>query len=86
MQGRRALRRLVEAHPEIVPFAELDRLLLSYGFERRPVHMGVLHYVYVRDKWVVTLPYQRLHVGAQYVREVLRILDEVDEQDAAGDD
>jgi hypothetical protein len=48
--------------------------------------MGVLHYVYVRDKWVVTLPYQRLHVGAQYVREVLRILDEVDEQDAAGDD
>jgi hypothetical protein len=79
MQGREDLKRLIALHPEMVPWPELDRLLLAYGFEGK---IRGWHCVYVLGPWQITVPITRPYVHMYFVRQVLRILDQVDQQRA----
>lgn len=64
--------------PQNVSFDDLDRLLNAYGFTRRQPRSGSSHYVYSFGQLRITVPYERPHVKAMYVKQVLAILDELD--------
>ena len=78
MAGKR-LCKLVErilANTQKVRFAEIDRLLTEFGFERKQPGKGSSHYVY-RKKGCnpLTVPKNRPYVKEIYIRQVIKLLD-----------
>ncbi len=70
----------IRNNPKNVRFEDLDQVLRDYGFERRQPGSGSSHYVYIHRVWPkyqLTVPYKRPFLKSHYVREVLKILDEI---------
>ena len=67
----------VRSNPKSVRFEDLDALLLHLGFERRQPGSGSSHYVYRHGAHVITIARHKPYVHSQAVRQVLRILDEI---------
>jgi len=80
MEDRYKPKSRIAARPRAVSFPELDRLLRDYGLERRQPRSGSSHYVYTRGGYQISVPFKRPHVGVHYVKEVLKILDRIDEE------
>jgi hypothetical protein len=70
----------IRGNPKNVRFEELDRLLIDFGFSRRQPRGGSSHYIYVRDKTRLTIPMNRPHLREVYVRQVLKLLEEIDNE------
>jgi len=64
-----------------VRFQDLDRLLRSYGFERRQRRRGSSHYVYHRGRWHRSVPAHRPHLRRYVVLEALAALAEMDAEE-----
>ena len=80
MTRREKLRQRVEQAPKQVRFEDLDRLLRAYGFEVRPPRGGGSHYFYTRGRYQISVPYRRPHVLVAYVRRVLKLIDQAEEE------
>jgi predicted RNA binding protein YcfA (HicA-like mRNA interferase family) len=57
-----------------VRFDEIDRLLIGLGFERRS---SGSHFVYRMEKIQITIPQRKPFILPVYVKNVLRIIDEL---------
>jgi hypothetical protein len=68
-------------NPKGVRFEDVDALLAYYGFERRQPGSGSSHYVYRRGAHVITIARHKPFVHSQAVREILRILDDIVEEE-----
>lgn len=70
----------IRNNPNHVRFEELDRLLRAFGFERRQPRGGSSHYFYICAEHRISVPMKRPFVRAVYVKEVLKILDEIENE------
>ena len=78
MSGKK-LCKLVErilTNTQKVRFAEIDRLLTKFGFERKQLGKGSSHYVY-RKKGCspLTVPKNRPYVKEIYIKQAIKLLD-----------
>lgn len=65
-------------NPKTVRFEDVDSLLLSFGFEKRQKGS---HATYSLEKHrPITIPLRRPYILPVYVKHVLQILDEMDEE------
>ena len=64
-------------NPTNVKFETLRTILLSYGFSERQPRGGSSHYTYTLDEFIITVP-KKKPLKAIYVKNVLRIIDEID--------
>lgn len=80
MSRKEKLLQKIRNNPKNVSFEDLDRILDWYEFDRRQSRSGSSHYVYTRGSYSVTVPFRRPHVGTVYVKEVLAILAEIDDE------
>lgn len=69
---RRELWRRIAARPHAVHFAELEKLLLVYGWRFERAGKGD-HQIYARGPERLALPYRRGTVLLTYVRQVLQL-------------
>ena len=70
----------IRNNPLNVRFEELARLLLDYGFLRRQPRSGSSHYIYVRNSLRITIPMNRPHLKEIYVKQVVKLLEEIDNE------
>jgi hypothetical protein len=70
----------IRSNPKNVRFDDLDRVLHDYGFERRQPSSGSSHYFYFLGDKRLTIPMKRPFVKAIYVKQVLSILEEIDDE------
>ena len=70
----------IRSNPLNVRFEELDRLLMDYGFQRRQPSGGSSHYIYIRNGIRITIPMNRPHLKAIYVKQVVKLLEEIDNE------
>ncbi|MCB0046517.1 MAG: type II toxin-antitoxin system HicA family toxin [Caldilineaceae bacterium] len=69
----------VRNSPKSVSFADLDSLLIAYGFELRRSRGS--HHIYSHTEYLelrITVPFKRPHVGATYVRWVLALIEQLE--------
>jgi hypothetical protein len=71
----------VRNNPKAVAFADLDKLLSQLGFQCRQPRSGSSHYVYTFGALRLTVPYKRPHVKEIYVKEALRVIDQMLQSD-----
>ena len=76
------LRQRIARNPKHVRFADLDRLLRGYGFQVRQPGKGSSHYIYTRGWWRITVPRKRPFVREHYVRDALKLLEEIEAEGA----
>lgn len=73
----------IRQNPSHVSFKDIDKVLTWYGFTCRQPGGGSSHYFYHLRvggrKFPLTIPYKRPHVGRTYVKDMLAVLDELDE-------
>ena len=81
MVRREKLRKRIETNPKHVRFEDLDKLLRAYGFEVRPPRHGGSHYFYFRGEHRLTVPYRRPHVMPIYVRQALKVIKRLEEEE-----
>lgn len=63
-------------NPKNVRFEEIDSLLLSLGFEKRQKGS---HATYILANHRITVPFHKPFILPVYVKNVLQLLDEMDE-------
>ena len=64
-----------------VRFKELDKLLLSAGFERRQPSGGSSHYIYRKEGRKVTVPHRQPHILQVYVEDAIEAIGDSFEQE-----
>ena len=67
-------------NPKSVRFEDVDALLLHLGFTRR--QGGTSHTVYTLGTHRITIPYRRPFILPVYVKTLLRMLDEMEQDEA----
>jgi len=70
----------IRRNPKSVRFEDLDQLLLDYGFARRQPSGGSSHYIYARGDMRLTIPMNRPHLREVYVKSVLKLLDDIEDE------
>ncbi len=70
----------IRNNPKNVRFEELDKLLHEFGFTRRQPRSGSSNFIYVRDKLRLTIPMNRPHLREVYVKSVVKLLDEIENE------
>jgi hypothetical protein len=74
-------------NPQHVRFADIDKILTWYGFTQRQSRHGTSHYVYVPSPAAMELPgvnnlpvpYKRPFVRQTYVKQMLAMLELIDD-------
>jgi hypothetical protein len=80
MSKKEKLVQKIRNNPKAVSFEDLVSILTWYGFTMRSPGSGSSHNVYTLGVHQITVPYKRPHVKECYVRQVLDILDQIDEE------
>lgn len=70
----------IKQNPRHVRFDDLDRVLLSYGFERTQSGKGTSHYYYTLGEHTLSIPYKRPFLKSVYVKKAVKILEEIDNE------
>lgn len=76
----------IKNNPKVVSFNDLDGLLIGYGFACRAPSSGSSHHIYTLGRHQISVPYKRPYVKEVYVRHVLEILAQIDEEQGAAED
>jgi hypothetical protein len=66
----------IRNNPKSVSFQDLDKMLISFGFQRRQPKSGSSHYIYTRGPHSLTVPFKRPHVKEYYVKAALSLIDQ----------
>ena len=83
MTKKAKLLQKIKNNPKAVAFNDLDGLLTGYGFARRVPRSGSSHHIYTLGRHQISVPYRRPYVKEVYVRHVLEILAQIDEEQGA---
>ncbi len=76
MNKSEKLLKKIRQNPKNVRFKDIDKLLLSLGFEKR---QRGSHATYVlKNQGRITVPFRKPFILPVYVKEVLKLLDEMD--------
>ena len=86
MTKKAKLLQKIKNNPKVVSFNDLDGLLTSYGFVRRVPRSGSSHHIYTLGRYQISVPYRRPYVKEVYVRHILEILTQIDEEQGATED
>jgi hypothetical protein len=70
----------IKNNPKVVSFNDLASLLTSYGFTCCMPRSGSSHHIYTLGRFQISVPYRRPTVKEVYVRHVLEILAQIDEE------
>jgi len=70
----------IRSNPKNVRFEDLDQLLIDFGFTLRQPRGGSSHYIYVREGFRLTIPINRPHLREVYVKQVLKLLEGIDDE------
>ncbi len=77
MSKRQKLIEKIKDNPKKIRFEELDKVLLSAGFQRRQPLKGSSHFIYtIKDK-TLSIPYKRPYVKVVHVKNAIQILEEL---------
>ena len=79
MTKREKLIDRMRGNPQGVRFEEIETLLLGLGFVKR--RGASSHVVFTRGPYQVIVPFRRPTVKPVYVKLVLALLDEIEDQD-----
>ena len=77
MSKKHKLLEKIKNCPQKIRFEELDKLLLTLGFDKRQPHGGSSHYTYTFKEMTITIPYKRPYVKIKYVKDVIEIMDKL---------
>jgi hypothetical protein len=77
MTKREKLLERLRRNPQNVRFDEVDTILLGLGFAKR--QRGTSHAVYTLGVHRITVPYRKPFIKAVYVKQLLALLDEIEE-------
>jgi len=84
MSRKRKTLEKLRRNPKNVSFKELDKILGWYGFISSQPGKGSSHYVYklrIDGKtFRITVPYKRPFIKQCYIKQVILILDELDNE------
>ena len=83
MSKKEKLVQKIRNNPKAVSFEDLVSILTWYGFVKRSSHSGTSHVFYTLGVHKIPVPYRRPYVKEVYVRQVLEILDQIDEEQEA---
>jgi hypothetical protein len=86
MSKKAKLLQKIRNNPKVVSFKDLDGLLTGYGFVSRTPRSGSSHHIYTLGRHQISVPYRRPHVKEVYVRHVLEILAQIDEERGTAED
>lgn len=64
----------LKANPQKIRFEEIDKILLSVGFNKRQPRKGSSHYTYILDDLIVTIPFKRPYVKSKYIKDAVKLL------------
>jgi hypothetical protein len=70
----------IKNNPKAVPFDDLDNILIWYGFKKRSSGSGTSHVYYTFGMHHISVPYKRPYVKDIYVKQILDILDQIDQE------
>jgi predicted RNA binding protein YcfA (HicA-like mRNA interferase family) len=76
MSKKEKLLQRFRQNPKNVHFEEVNNLLLSLGFEKRQKGSHAIYILKGRGR--ITIPFRKPFILPVYVREVLKLLDELD--------
>ena len=65
----------IKNNPRQVKFMELDKILERFGFSKRQPGGGSSHYIYVKGKTRIVIPYHQPHIKTVYVERAIKILE-----------
>lgn len=65
----------IKNNPRQVRFAELDKILIRFGFIRRQPQGGSSHYIYSKGSKQISVPHAQPHIKAIYVERALELLE-----------
>ena len=83
MTKKAKLLQKIKNNPKVVAFNDPEGLLISYGFACRLPRSGSSHHIYTLGRHQISVPYKRPYVKEVYVRHVLEILAQLDEEQSA---
>jgi predicted RNA binding protein YcfA (HicA-like mRNA interferase family) len=66
----------IKNNPTNVKFEDLEKILISYGFEVRQPRGGSSHHTFKKDKYIITIPRHK-PVNKIYVKQFIKIIDEI---------
>lgn len=69
----------IRQNPKNVRFEEIDNLLLRLGFDKR--QKGSHAFYSFRGKYPITIPFRKPFILPVYVKNVLKIIDELELED-----
>lgn len=70
----------IRNNQKAVLFDDLDSILAWYGFVKRPSRSGTSHVYYTFGAYHISVPYKRPYVKEIYVKQILHILDQIDQE------
>jgi len=80
MTKKAKLLQKINNNPKVVAFNDLDSVLTGYGFDCRSPRSGSSHHIYTLGRHQISVPFRRPYVKEIYVRHVLEILAQIDEE------
>ena len=76
MAKKEKLLQNIRRNPKTVRFKDVNKLLLSFGFEKR---QRGSHATYIlKGQGRITIPFRKPFILPIYVKEILKLLDEMD--------
>ncbi len=57
---------------------------MVYGFEEKSSRSGTSHHYFVRGALQVSVPFRRPHLLSVYVRRVLKLVEQIDQEEDNG--
>jgi hypothetical protein len=65
----------IKSNPQKIRFEEVDRFLLSVGFDKRQPRGGSSYFTYTFEDMIITIPYKRPYVKTKYIKDVVELLE-----------
>ncbi|NSW92626.1 MAG: toxin HicA [Firmicutes bacterium] len=78
MSKKQKLLEKIKNNPQKIRFEEVDKLLLSIGFNKRQPRGGSSHFTYTLNDIIITIPYNKPYVKIKYIKDVIELLEKLD--------
>jgi len=67
----------IKSNPQKIRFEEVDKILISIGFNKRQPRGGSSHFTYILEDMIITIPYNKPYVKVKYLKDVIELLDKL---------
>ena len=77
MSRKQKLLDKIKSNPQKIRFEEVDKILISIGFNKRQPRGGSSHFTYILEDMIITIPYNKPYVKVKYLKDVIELLDKL---------